>query len=642
MKLQFPFHSFAEPKSAPANGAVASAQDADATRVFDLVTHQLRHFPKPDAVAHKVNGVWQKFSTQEVIDHARALAAGLHAAGVQPGDRIANVTETNRSEWNFIDLAVLQLGAVHVPIYPTQTPEECHYILEDSGARCIFVSSDALAAKIASIRPRLPALEKVYSYVQPSPESVGVEPWTALRDLGDALLREKPAVGQKLDELAAAVRPEDLATLIYTSGTTGQPKGVMLSHANLVSNCLAIVPLIGRGPEERAISFLPLCHIFERTLTNAYFYSGMSIYYAESMDRVGDNLREIHPDFFSIVPRILEKIYERIIARGNELTGRRRQLFFWALELAERIDPEQPETISLADRMQLALADRLVFSKWRAALGGRVGGIVCGSAALNPKLARVFWNAGVHIYEGYGPTEAAPVITTNHPAQGEHLIGTVGPVLAGGEVRLADDGEILYRGPNVMLGYYQRPDLTAEVIDADGFLHTGDVGEFVEDRAGHRFLRITDRKKEIFKTSGGKYIAPQPAENKLKESPFIAQVMVVGEYQKYPAALIVPNFGAVRDWLGKQPGGDGGEPLPEGDEALAGLPAVRALITAEIEKANAHFAQYAKIKNFFLLGREWTADSGELTFTQKLKRREIAKKFAAEIQSIYAESTAAS
>ena len=634
MKLQSPFHRAAEPSPLPIKAVVPVP--ADATRVFDLIAHQLATYPKPDAAAHKVNGVWQKFSTREVVDISRALAAGLHAAGIGPGDRVANITETNRSEWNFIDLAILQLGAVHVPIYPTLTPEECRFILADAGARLVFVSSDRLAAMIRSIQPQLPALEKIYTYLQPPAGEPEVACWTDLRDLGESLLREKPATGPALDALAAAVRAEDLATLIYTSGTTGQPKGVMLSHANLVSNCLAIVPLINGGPDERAISFLPLCHIFERTLTNAYFYSGMSIYYAESLDRAGDNMREVHPDFFAAVPRILEKILERIIARGSELKGRRRQLFFWALELAERLDPEAPGTITLADRVQLALADRLVYSKWRAALGGRVAGIVCGSAALSPKLARVFWNAGVKIYEGYGPTEAAPVITTNHRQEGEHRIGTVGPVLAGGEVRLAEDGEILYRGPNVMLGYYQRPDLTAEVLDAEGFLHTGDVGEFVEGKGGHRFLRITDRKKEIFKTSGGKYIAPQPAENRLKESPLIAQVMVVGEYRKFPAALIVPNFAAVRERLATVHAG--AEPLPAADEALAGLPAVRALVAGELEKINAGFAQYARIKNFFLLGREWTADGGELTFTQKLKRREIARKFAAEIESIYADA----
>ena len=641
MKLQFPISKAIAPLAAkrarPEADATATDQARTSvvpgspapvpTRVFDLLTHQIAHHPQPDALARKVDGQWRQYSAQEIAVTVRALAAGLHAIGVRPGDRVANSTETNRPEWNFIDLATLSLGAVHVPIYPTLTAEEFHYILEDAGAKLIFVSTEALRAKVASVRPRLPALESIYTY---DPDG-GDTPdccWEGLHLAGETLLREQPAeTNARLDGLAAAVRPEDLATLIYTSGTTGQPKGVMLSHANLVSNCLVIVPLIHAAPGERTISFLPLCHIFERTLINAYLYIGMPVYYAESLDSIGENMREIRPRFFAAVPRILEKVFERIMARGNALVGRRKQLFFWALELAERIDPEAP--IGMADHVRLAAADQLVFSKWRAALGGRVDGIVCGSAALNPRLARIFWNVGVKVYEGYGPTEAAPVITTNHKAEGSHHIGTVGKVVEGGEVKLAEDGEILYRGPNVMLGYYHRPDLTAETVDSEGFLHTGDVGEFVELDGG-QFLRITDRKKEIFKTSGGKYIAPQPLENRLRESPHIAQVMVVGEYQKFPGALIVPNFVAVREHL------RGHEALPETDEELARHPAVRELIAGEVARLNAGFAPYAQVKDFRLLAQEWTTATGELTPTQKLKRREILKKFAGEIESLYA------
>ena len=611
---------------------------AEPLRIFDLIAHQLAHYPKPDALAHKSGNRWKRFSTRHIVETARALAAGLYAAGVRPGDRVANVTETNRVEWNIIDLAVLQLGAVHVPIYPSLTPEECRFILDDSGARIAFVSSDALYDKINGLHAELPMLENIYHYQRPA---TGARRWTELRDAGARRLLSDPAFAREIEALAAAVRPEDLATLIYTSGTTGQPKGVMLSHANLVSNAMAIVPLIGGSPQERAISFLPLCHIFERTLTNAYFYLGMSVYYAESLERVGDNMREVHPNFFAVVPRILEKIYERIIARGNLLTGRRKKLFFWALDLAERIDPEDPEKSTISERMQLRLADKLVFSKWREALGGRVDSIVCGSAALNPKLARIFWNAGVRVYEGYGPTEAAPVVTTNTTQVGHHRIGTVGSVIAGGEIRLAPDGEILYRGPNVMLGYYHRPDLTAETIDEEGFLHTGDVGEFIEGLNGLRFLRITDRKKEIFKTSGGKYIAPQPIENKLKESALIAQAMIVGEYRKFPGALIVPNFVAVRDrlslWTAQEETGADAN-LPAADSELIRLPRVRTLIAEEVERTNKDLAQYARIKNFALLSAEWTTAGGELTPTQKIKRREILKKFAAEIEGIYLEA----
>lgn len=629
MKLKFPVPRFpngaAHTDRSPALVA-APEKSPVPTRIFDLLTHQVTHHPQPDTLAYKVAGEWRKYSAQEIAGIVRALAAGLHAAGIGPGDRVANSTETNRPEWNFIDLAVLSLGAVHVPIYPTLTAEEFYYILEDSGAKFIFVSTEALRVKVASVLDRLPELEAIYTYEQTDANCVVKGGWDALRLLGETVLREKPEeTAATLDGLAAAVLPDTLATLIYTSGTTGQPKGVMLSHVNLVSNCLAIVPLIDAKPGERTISFLPLCHIFERTLTNAYLYIGMPVYYAESLERIGENMREIQPRFFAAVPRILEKVFERIMARGNALVGRRKQLFFWALELAERIDPEKP--ISMADHVRLAAADQLVFSKWRAALGGQVNGIVCGSAALNPRLARIFWNAGVKVYEGYGPTEAAPVITSNHRTNGSHRIGTVGPVIEGGEVRLAEDGEILYRGPNVMLGYYHRPDLTAETVDAEGFLHTGDVGEFVEAEDGVRFLRITDRKKEIFKTSGGKYIAPQPIENRLKESPYISQAMIVGEYQKFPGALIVPDFALVREKLGGT--------LPNSDLEVAALPATRELIAGELQRLNVGFAQYAQVKNFCLIPQEWTADGGELTPTQKLKRREISKKYAAEIEGIY-------
>ncbi len=409
MKLQFPVSRnfglkafLGDERRLPPSAPV---EPATATRVFDLFKHQLTHHPQPDALARKVDGKWRKYAAQEIADTVHALAAGLHAAGVRAGDRIANSAETNRPVWNFIDLAVLSLGAVHVPIYPTLTPEEFHFILEDSGAKFIFVSTEALCAKIEEIKDRLPALEAIYTYDPSEDIKSDVRCWTELHVTGQARLGDQPETAAMLDDLAAAVQPGDLATLIYTSGTTGQPKGVMLSHANLVSNCLAIVPLIEANPGERTISFLPLCHIFERTLTNAYLYIGMPVYYAESLERIGENMREIRPRFFAAVPRILEKVFERIMARGNELKGRRRELFFWSLHLAERIDPEAP--ISMPDQLRLATADRLVFSKWRAALGGQVEGIVCGSAALNPRLARIFWNAGVKVYEGYGPTEAA-------------------------------------------------------------------------------------------------------------------------------------------------------------------------------------------------------------------------------------------
>ena len=574
------------------------------TRVFDLFTHQLKHHPQPDTLAYKVAGAWRKFSAREIAGIVRALAAGLHAAGVGPGDRVANSTETNRPEWNFIDLAVLSLGAVHVPIYPTLTAEEFCYILEDSGAKFIFVSTEALRVKVASVLDRLPALEAIYVYEQSARYvDCGLE---GLRLAGETLLREKPGEsGVMLDALAAAVRPEDLATLIYTSGTTGQPKGVMLSHANLVSNCLAIVPLIDARPGERTISFLPLCHIFERTLTNAYLYSGMSVYYAESLERVGENMREVHPRFLR---RRAAHPGENFRAdhRARQRAQGPAQAAFLLGAGTGRAHRSRSAHQHGRPRPAGGGGPARFFQMARGAGRARSTGSYAVRRRSTPGLARIFWNAGIKVYEGYGPTEAAPVITSNHPDGwgASHRHG--GP----GDRRRRDspgpeDGEILYRGPNVMLGYYHRPDLTAETVDAEGFLHTGDVGEFIEAEDGIRFLRITDRKKEIFKTSGGKYIAPQPIENRLKESPYISQAMVVGEYRKFPGALIVPDFVAVREKIGGA--------LPESDAEVAALPAARALIAGELQRLNASFAQYARVKDFCLLGQEWTAAGGELT-----------------------------
>ncbi len=530
---------------------------------------------------------------------------------------------TNRCEWNFVDMAVMRLGAVHVPIYPTITADEFRFILEDSGAKMIFASAPAPAETVTPVARELPALSGgVFSL---DDNALGLPLWSTLRDRGAEVLRSQPALGPEIDALAAAVKPSDLATLIYTSGTTGKPKGVMLSHANLVSNCLASTSPIGVQPGERTLSFLPLCHIFERTAVNVYLYAGVGVYYAQDLTTLAADLREVRPHFFTAVPRLLEKVYEGIVGKGKQLTGLKRKLFVMALDLAHRVDPESDAPLPFGDRLRKLLADKLIFSKWREAFGGQVRAIVSGSAALNPKLARAFWNAGLPIYEGYGPTEAAPVISANRREPGNHKIGTVGLVIPGGEVKLAEDGEILYRGPNVMMGYYRRPDLTAETVDSEGYLHTGDVGEWLELK-GVKFLRITDRKKEMFKTSGGKYIAPQPMENKLKESPLIGQAMVIGEYRKFPGALIVPNFAALREKLGGA----------MSDAELARSAEARKLIEVEIKQLNLDLARYAQIKNFALLDAEWTPAAGELTPTMKLKRREIMKRHAARVEEVYA------
>jgi long-chain acyl-CoA synthetase len=601
----------------PNGSYMSSPLSTTPTRVFDLLAYQQAQFPKPDSLVYKVNGNWVKFSTDEVLAIVEQLAGGLQQAGIQAGDKIVNVTDNNRPEWNFVDLATLTLGAVHVPIYPNASVEDYRFILSDASPSLVFVSNQRLWEHIRPLVAEVPGIRNIYTY----DEVTGAESWKKLAEAGKTALLEG-AAREKLAQTRAAVKPEDLATLIYTSGTTGQPKGVMLSHLNLVSNALAAAEILRPCGHERALSFLPLCHIYERTVVNMYAYVGTSIYYAENLDSVAQNLREVQPDTFTTVPRLLEKIYERILARGEQLSGLKRRIFFWALNLGLSFDPDAHS--SWVKKWQLAVADFLVFRKWREAFGGRVSGIISGSAALQPRLARVFWAAGISVWEGYGPTEAAPVISVNRPKTSLHKLGTVGPVIPGGEIKIADDGEILYRGPNVMMGYYKRPDLTKEVIDAEGWLHTGDVGEM-----DGPFLKITDRKKEIFKTSGGKYIAPQQVENQLKESRFIAQCMVVGENHKFPAALIVPQFEAVQSWLGAE-----GESSVD-RVGMSKHPKVIELIHGEVERCNEHFGRYSQIKKFALLEEEWTIASGELTPTLKLKRKQILKKHAGEMAALY-------
>jgi long-chain acyl-CoA synthetase len=596
---------------------MSCAEPFSPSRVFDLLSFQQNNFPKADAFAYKVGGVWKKFSTTESIEIIDKLAWGLHLVGVRSGDRVASVSENNRPEWNFLDYAILGLGAVHVPIYPNIAPEEYEFILNDSGASLIFCSNQRLYQRLCPVIEKLRSIEEIYVF-DPVP---GAKSWSELVSAGREVLEHEDLRNQ-LADFRAVVKTTDLAVLIYTSGTTGPPKGVMLSHHNLVTNCITSAGILGNTPHERALSFLPLCHIYERTVINIYVYSGTSVYYAENLEQIGQNLREVQPQVFSAVPRIIEKIYEKILARGEQLSGIQRSIFFWAINLGLMCDPEGK--VPWYRRLQLLLADRLVFKKWRESVGGKVRGIISGSAALQPRLARLFWAAGIPIYEGYGPTEAAPVIAVNQPHTHLHRVGTVGPVIPGGEVKLAKDGEILYRGPNVMLGYYHRPDLTEETIDSDGWLHTGDVGEF-----DGPFLKITDRKKEIFKTSGGKYIAPQQIENRLKESKFVSQCMVIGENRKFPSALIVPEFEALRSWMGSQ--GLAEMPVTE----LIKDQQVNALYAGEIEHCNQHFGRYSQIKKFALLSEEWTIAGGELTPTLKLKRKNTLLKYAAEVEALY-------
>lgn len=589
-------------------------------RLFDCIEVQLSKFPKEDTLACKINGSWKTYSTTNVRDIANRLSAGLLAMGIGPQDRTDEGTDkigiisNNRPEWIFTDLAVQQIGAVLVPLYPTTNPLEIKFILNQSKVKYIFVSTSEMAEKINGIRSEIPTLQKVYSF-----EDVqGVDHWTHVTDLatGDLL--------KKVEDIKKTITEDDLATIIYTSGTTGTPKGVMLTHKNIASNVKytkATFPFPDE-PRFKALSFLPLNHIYEKCTTYIYLFSGMGIYFAENLETIGENIREVKPNVFATVPRLLEKVYERIMAKGEELEGFKRKLFFWAVSLAEKYDNNINR--SPLYNIQLAIANKLVFKKWRDALGGNIYAIITGGAAAQEKLLRIFNAAKIPLYEGYGPTENSPVISVNCQTPGDSKYGTVGIPLKGIEVKLAADGEILVRGTTVMKGYYLRPDLTAETV-IDGWLHTGDIGTWVENK----FLKITDRKKELFKTSGGKYVAPQPIENKLKESPFIEQVIVVGSERKFVGALIVPSFTNLEGWAEKNGLGK------QSKEQLLENPKVLELFRDEVEDKNRFFNHVEQIKKFELLPNEWGIDTGEMTPKMSLKRKIINEKYKDAIERIY-------
>src|SRR5258706_1930140 len=501
-------------------------------RIFDILEHQLTVFRKEISLAYKVDGQWKTFSSADFKEQADLMSFGLLALGIKKDDRIA-IISNNRPEWNFTDIGTQQIGAVIVPMYTSVSSADYKFILNDSNSRIIFCGDKELYNKVMAVRSELTSVEHIYTFDKVD----GAEHWSAVTEQG----KKNPDSG-KLQQLKDAVSHADVATVLYTSGTTGIPKGVMLTHDNIISNIAATEHLAPVNQEHRALSFLPLCHSYERMLTYLYMYLGVSIYYAESMEKIADNLKEIKPQVFSTVPRLLEKVYDRILERGKALTGVKKLLFLWAVNLGLRY--ELNGVNGWWYETQLKLANKIIFDKWREALGGNVRAIVSGSSALQPRLARVFWAARIHVLEGYGLTENSPVIAVNNLEKNGAHFGTVGPVINGVAVKFAEDGEILAKGPNVMKGYFNRPDLTAEVIEKDGWFHTGDIGTMVDNH----FLKITDRKKEIFKTSGGKYIAPQMIENKLKESPFIEQLMVIGENQKFPSALIVPSFQYLKKW----------------------------------------------------------------------------------------------
>ncbi len=584
------------------------------TRTFDILERHLREYGKEDALAAKVGGVWQKISSEEYHRRATLVSYAFLAMGLNKGDRIAVITN-NRPEWNYIDMGASQAGIVTVPIYPTISAEEYEYILKDAEPRLIFLADQGLVKKVKPVTEGVKSLEGLYTFNKVE----GEHHWEELLTLGE---KEEERQREKLDELRRTITEEDWLTMIYTSGTTGFPKGVMLSHRNLVSNVKATVGVHPMGAEARALSFLPISHIYERMLNYHYQYKGISIYYAQSMGTIINDIKDVKPDLFTTVPRLLERVYDGILAKGKALTGFKKKLFFWAVDLGLQYKLTGNNWLY---NLKHKIADRLIFSKWREALGGNVKVIVSGGAALQPRIATVFWAAGIRVLEGYGLTETSPVIAVNNLITRQIMIGTVGPVIPGVQVRIADDGEIMVKGPNVMMGYYKRPDLTKEVIDEEGWFATGDIGVMVDNT----YLKITDRKKEIFKLSSGKYVAPQVIENKFKESLFIEQIMVIGENEKFASALISPNFEYLHNWAGEH-----GIHFRDNEE-LVKHPDVVALYQQEVNRINKGLAFHEQIKRFRLVCDAWSPDTGELSPTLKLKRRNLYKKYEKLIREIY-------
>src|SRR6201993_2062543 len=570
------------------------------SRLFDLLA-DLKQMPlKEDALAAKENGSWRKYSTQEFIDTVNYLSYAFIDLDIKAGDKIGLIAN-NRPEWNFVDHACLQTASINTPLYPTISDHDLKFVIADAQVQYFFVSNADMYHKV-KLACEGSTVKEIFTFSH-------VEGARSIHDL-ITIGKSKPQEA-KLEEIKATIKPDDLATIIYTSGTTGNPKGVMLSHRNFISNIIGTEKLCPFQKEWRALSFLPLNHVYERMLSYLYLSQGMSIYYAESLDTIGDNLKEVKPQIFVTVPRLLEKVYEKIVATGAKLTGIKKALFFWALNLGLRY--EQHGANGWWYEFQLKIANKLIFSKWREALGGNVVAIASGGSALQPRLARVFHAARIKVLEGYGLTETSPVVAVNTYKDEDTKIGTVGPIISNVKVKIAEDGEICVKGPNVMLGYYNHPDLTKETIDEEGWFHTGDIG-IIEDG---KFLKITDRKKEIFKTSGGKYITPQFIENKLKESRFIEQAMVIGENEKFPAAFVVPSFAFLKEWCVKH-----NITYTTNIEMVKNEEIVKRVMK-EVDKANENLAPYERIKKIQLLPTEWSVERGEMTPKLSLKRKVI-------------------
>lgn len=584
------------------------------TRTFDILDHALTEFPREDALGGKAGGKWYTYSSADYHKKSHQFAMGLLALGLKKGDKVATVT-TNRPEWNFADMGMAMTGVVHVPIYPTLGEEDYRYILKHAEVKMIIVGDSKLYQKILPLANLL-ELTMVYAYE----EVEGAKHFQQILDLGE---EKRGEFEKELEEIKKSITPDDLATLIYTSGTTGVPKGVMLTQENLVSNFTAHAGMHHLGKDHRVISFLPLCHVYERSVNYHFQYKGMGVYYVGNLAQIISALKEIKPHMFNSVPRLLEKVYDGFVAKGKELSGIKKALYFWALGLTQHF--EFNKKYGPLMKLKIKIADKLIYSKWREALGGNIVYVVSGGAALQPRIARVLGMAKMYNLEGYGLTETSPVIAVNNPAKNEMMVGTVGPVLDGVEVKIANDGEILCKGPGIMKGYYKAPELTDEVIDENGWFHTGDIGTLVDDK----YLKITDRKKEIFKLSGGKYIAPQMIENKLKTSNLIEQVMVIGSNEKFASALISPNFPLLHDWAAKE------KLHYEDNKQLIQLPQVVNMIQKEVAIINKTLGSHEQINRIRLVCEEWSPATGELSPTLKLRRNMVAVKYQHLIDDIY-------
>ncbi|MDQ7962332.1 long-chain fatty acid--CoA ligase [Flavobacterium lindanitolerans] len=585
------------------------------TRLFDFPYHQQEKYSIPDSLVTKYDGEWVKTSTDEYISKANAISRALLRMGVQKDDKIAVISSNNRTEWHIVDIGILQTGAQNVPIYPTISEEDYEYILNHSGSIYCIVSDEEVLKKVNAIKNNVPNLKEVFCFNTIS----GCKNWTELLELGKDESNQSEVEARK-----ETVTTEDLATIIYTSGTTGRPKGVMLSHKNIVSNVLGSEKRIPfQAGKSKALSFLPICHIFERMVVYLYQYYGVGIYFAESIDKLSDNLKETRPHVMTAVPRLLEKVYDKIYAKGAELTGIKKKLFFWAIELGLKFEPYGKN--GWWYEFQLGIARKLIFSKWKEGLGNNLELMVSGSAALQPRLARVFAAAQIPVMEGYGLTETSPVIAVNDMRNHGFKIGTVGKVIDNVEVKIAEDGEILCKGPNVMMGYYKDPEKTAEAVK-DGYFYTGDIG--LIDKDG--FLKITDRKKEMFKTSGGKYIAPQLIENAMKQSRFIGEIMVIGDGEKMPGAFIQPDFDFVKQWAAKK-----GLSIGSTNKEIVANAEVKKRFQEEVDDINKKFGHWEMIKRFELTPEVWSIDGGELTPTLKLKRKNVKEKYHDLYDKIY-------